>query len=827
MALSTITGLRARNPNKSEDSSLSEHLPWMVHVTPSLVLCKDGGLLAAYEFIGVDVDEDNVQRHEQAIVEMQSSMDKLDERYYMWFVTDKRLKTEPEQWDSMESNPVTAILEEQLRATYRSKQVYTLKTHLFVLFVGETGVYAFMENVRRKMSDEGQTFFASIVTSLNPANNVRSAVLHDARQLDGNVAIMEETLASYVATHSVAHFGRLTGWELDNALHLMASPTLDHNASISPAPSSMLDATLASADTRFGREIFAVNGSNRSMYGTIISMNGYPGQMAAFNKLLSVPAEFRLTHVLRCMSYDQARATVDEHARYYRMSQSTLGQRVAAFLQQRDPEVDPGKADLYGECVEAMRRQAAESLGFSMHSTSLTVYAESAQAVQTLMARVVRDVGGLPHIRERLGMKAAFLSALPGVWAHNKRLMLANNEIISNALPTTTVLPGSAQSDHLSEIYSRPMPSLATFTSKFGTEVHFDPFVKQVGHALLVMPTGGGKTTFVNYCLAAFARYPDAQVIIFDRDHSCRILTHLVGGTHVDLRQGLSFNPMKHIRESDIDRVQAREFIIRRIEEGGETLSSQDRADIYDTIKSIAMAPTQEASLNTIWSLLPSKIQTKLHEWVESGPFGYFGSKEDQLSFASWTCIEMREIMRVDRLGRAFLDHAFNTISRSLDGRPTFIYVEEASFALNNPAFLAGIDEWLKTFRKKNAFVWLTVQSPESVSGVDSEAIRATLTDNIPNILLGYNRKLESHRELYRKMFGLTDDQVSMIGKLRPQRDYLRIAGNTTRILGTNFSKEILALVRSEAKFQQMLDEHLQSGSRTWRDDYLKAAIRS
>ena len=178
-------------------------------------------------------------------------------------------------------------------------------------------------------------------------------------------------------------------------------------------------------------------------------------------------------------------------------------------------------------------------------------------------------------------------------------------------------------------------------------------------------------------------------------------------------------------------------------------------------------------------------------------------------------------------MGRAFLDHAFNTISRSLDGRPTFIYVEEASFALNNPAFLAGIDEWLKTFRKKNAFVWLTVQSPESVSGVDSEAIRATLTDNIPNILLGYNRKLESHRELYRKMFGLTDDQVSMIGKLRPQRDYLRIAGNTTRILGTNFSKEILALVRSEAKFQQMLDEHLQSGSRTWRDEYLKAAIRS
>jgi type IV secretion system protein VirB4 len=110
--------------------------------------------------------------------------------------------------------------------------------------------------------------------------------------------------------------------------------------------------------------------------------------------------------------------------------------------------------------------------------------------------------------------------------------------------------------------------------------------------------------------------------------------------------------------------------------------------------------------------------------------------------------------MKVDRLGRAFLDHAFTSISRMLTGKPTFIYVEEASFALSNPAFLAGIDEWLKTFRKKNAFVWLTVQSPESVTGVDSEAIRATLTDNIPNILLGANPKLESHRTLYRQIFG-------------------------------------------------------------------------
>ncbi|MBS3912824.1 MAG: conjugal transfer protein TraC [Hydrogenophaga sp.] len=826
MTAAAFSRVRARSPLTGDDGRLSEHLPWMVHVTPDMVLCKDGSLLAAFEFEGVDIDEDSQYRLMQAYKEMQQSMDKLDERFYLWFVTDKRLKTEPEKWEELATNEVVTLLEDLRRRTYESKAVYTLKTYVFISYTGDTGVYAFMENVRRKMSEDGASFGKAVLTSLNPSSNVRSAVLHDARQLDSNIEIAQESMAAYVATHTVARFKRLTGWELDSALLRMAAPTLTNECRVEPRPSSMLDATLATADVKIGREVFAVQGTNRTLYGTMVSLSGYPGNIESMTKLMAAQAEFRLVHVLHCMSYDHARAIVDEHARYYRMTQSTLSQRVAAFLRGVEPEVDPGKADLYAECVEAMRRQTAEQLGFSLHSTSITFFGESAQAAQQACSAVLKEIGGLPNIRERIGLKAALLSTIPGQWAHNQRLMLANNEIVSHMLPMCSVFPGDRASTHLSEVYSRPMPPLATFTSRFGTEVNFDPFVKQVGHALLVMPTGGGKTTFVNYCLAHFSRYPDAQVVIFDRDYSCRIITNLVGGTHLDLKRGMRLNPMAHIRRGELEQVQAREFIIRRVEESGERLTAADRADIFDKIKAVADSEHQEASLNTVWSLLSSDIQVKLHEWVEQGPYGYFGSDVDQLSLAKWTCIEMKEIMKVDRLGRAFLDHAFSSISRMLTGKPTFIYVEEASFALSNPSFLAGIDDWLKTFRKKNAFVWLTVQSPESVTGVDSESIRATLTDNIPNILLGANPKLESHRALYKQMFGLTDDQVSMIGSLRPQRDYLRIAGNICRVLRTNFGQDTLALIRSEPKFQDLLDRLKEEGDPNWRASYIKQAQR-
>ena len=246
---------------------------------------------------------------------------------------------------------------------------------------------------------------------------------------------------------------------------------------------------------------------------------------------------------------------------------------------------------------------------------------------------------------------------------------------------------------------------------------------------------------------------------------------------------------------------------------------------IYETISMLANSQAREISLNAVVSVLPRQIQAKLHEWVNGGPYSFFGGVEDRMSLSDWTCIEMREIMKVDRLSRAFLDHAFSTITRKLTGRPTFIYVEEASFALNNPSFLEGLDEWLKTFRKKNAFVWLTVQSPESVTGTDIEKIRATLTDNVPNIILGFNPRLEQHREVYKHYFGLSDDQVSMIARLRPRRDYLRIADHICRILRTNFDDHVLALIRSEPRYQQLLDQHRVSGDPDWRVNYIKEAL--
>jgi type IV secretion system protein VirB4 len=287
----------------------------------------------------------------------------------------------------------------------------------------------------------------------------------------------------------------------------------------------------------------------------------------------------------------------------------------------------------------------------------------------------------------------------------------------------------------------------------------------------------------------------------------------------------MRLNPFSTLRDGEIGKIQAREFLLRRIAEAGDKVTAEDRQEIYRVLDNVAQS-SQDLCLSTIWTLMPRHLQTLLSEWVKGGPFGYFDSVDDDFSLSSWTCIEMREIMGVERLSRAFLDHMLTSITRNLTGKPTLIYLEEASFLLNNPAFLDAIDGWLKTFRKLNAMVWMTVQSPESVSGVDSERIRATLADNVPNLVLGYNPRLENHRDLYRTMFGMTHEQINMIGELTPKRDYLRVFNGQCKTMRTHFDEHTLAYLRSEPVYQDLFDQAQAMGGEDWREWYIQQALK-
>jgi type IV secretion system protein VirB4 len=328
-----------------------------------------------------------------------------------------------------------------------------------------------------------------------------------------------------------------------------------------------------------------------------------------------------------------------------------------------------------------------ESLGWVQHAFTVTVMEE---AVNSLEKRVneVRTVNTASFIRERFGLKAWFFLTIPGYWHTQKRLNLINVELLADCTPMITVGAGLPKSQFLSEVYDKPMPAMSVFRTTLGTSFSFiNPHVGQTGHALLVMPSGGGKTTFVNFCITQFQRYPDAQVVIFDRDWSYRIITGLVGGTHIDIRdKPLRLNHMAAIRQGPDGMRWSREFLVRIIADGGLKSTHEDRKTIAEKLPQLAESGA-ELSLSRVAHVLPTHLHTALQEWLGEGPFGFFDSTENDLQLSNWTCIEMQRFMSIDRMARAFMDHAFRVLSGRLGAKPTFIYIEEASFLLNNPLF--------------------------------------------------------------------------------------------------------------------------------------------
>ena len=807
---------------------MAEILPWLCLASHDWMLCKDGSLLAGFEYSAADVDNLSSQKLNSILIETQRAIDTLDERYYIWFVVDKRKdgNFKKHKFENLAAN----ILEEGISKGYQSGEIYRLTFKMYVLYTGETGLYAYMENVRRLVNEDGMGMVKALLTSLNPSQLGNAAVLHDARQLDSNLRVAEEGLKKFISTFGQVKLNRFEGWDLENALIQSANLTLESTTSYKLKPGTLLDGAASMSEIKFGREAVSVRGPNKSVLIANISMTGYPAVTASreIESILSMQAEYRITHVIKCLGKEGSKKMVDETTRYYEMTQSTFLQRALAKLTNSKPQPSQGKVDLYNECLKAQSRLVTEDLGWVYHALTITLIEQSVQELEKRVNDVTRSLNTITFIRERMGLKSSFESMLPGAWKNQKRLLPISSEIACDCIPLITIGKGNSNSPYMTQLYAEEMPSLLTTRTRFNTTYHFNPHVGQLGHALVVMPSGNGKTTFVNFCLSQFGRYPKSRVIIFDRDWSCRIMTGLSGGKHIDItNQKVRLNPMVAIKEGPEGRLWAREFILRIIEEGGQKTTAEDRNLLDEKISQLAQSESP-VSLSTVAHVMPSHLHTALQEWLGDRPYGMFDAEEDDLSLSMWTCVEMKPLMATPRLARAFLDHCFRVLSKQLgesSSTPTFIYLEEASFLLNNETFIGALDDWLKTFRKKNGFVWMTIQSPQSVSGIDDEKIRATITDNIPNLILGYNEKLENHRSLYRSMFAMTDDQIDMIGKLKPMRDYLQVSNGECRVLTTNFTPEMLAVLRSESPYQDMFTKAIESGEENWREWYVQQAI--
>jgi type IV secretion/conjugal transfer VirB4 family ATPase len=367
-------------------------------------------------------------------------------------------------------------------------------------------------------------------------------------------------------------------------------------------------------------------------------------------------------------------------------------------------------------------------------------------------------------------------------------------------MPVSAVWAGPESNRHLRA------PSLMLAQTRGSTPFRLDLFVDDVGHTLIVGPTGSGKSVLLATLALQFRRFIGAQVVLFDKGKSARAAALAMDGTALDLALDgdLAFQPLK-----DIDRPGALGFaldwVLGLLANEKVAVTPDVKDAIWTALQSLASAPATERTLTGLAVLVQSnKLSQALHPYTLEGPYGrLLDGATDTLALGDVMHFEMDGLMQVKPLVLPVLTYLFHRLEARFDGRPTLLVLDEAWVFLDDPLFAARIREWLKTLRKKNVAV---VFATQSLADIERSSIAPALLESCPTrIFLPNDRAIEPQASAVYERFGLNARQIEIIARAAPKRDYYAQTARGNRQFELGLGPIALALAAAGSPDDQRL----------------------
>ncbi len=348
--------------------------------------------------------------------------------------------------------------------------------------------------------------------------------------------------------------------------------------------------------------------------------------------------------------------------------------------------------------------------------------------------------------------------------------------------------------------------------------------VNDTGHTAIFGPTGSGKSVALGTIAVNFRAIPDGQVFFFDKGYSACVLTHALGGQHLDLGEDeVPLQPLAGI-DDPTDRMQVQELLESSLELHGVKLIPTQRKALWRALELVGEGPVKQRTIsNLVTQVQDAQLRDGLGAFSLAGPLGRFlDADQDVLLAGSFVTFELETLMGMGpKVVVPVLMYLFHRISQRLDGRPTLIILDEAWIMLANSVFGAKIEEWLRTLRKKNAAVILATQS---LAELASSPHRDVILESCPTKLYLPNPEAKNavSRELYRR-FGLTDRQTDIVAEATPKRHYYYVSPLGRRLFQFALGPAAFAFIGAGAKddvfaCRQMMREY----GNTWAAEWLR-----
>jgi len=354
-------------------------------------------------------------------------------------------------------------------------------------------------------------------------------------------------------------------------------------------------------------------------------------------------------------------------------------------------------------------------------------------------------------------------------------------------------------------------PPLLFGKTEGSTPFRFSLHVGDVGHTLVVGPTGAGKSVLLGVMALQFRRYAGSQVFAFDFGGSIRAAALAMGGDWHDLGGDLtegvdasvSLQPLARVHDVS-ERAWAGDWLSAILIREGVPITPDVKEHLWSALTSLASAPVEERTITGLTVLLQSNdLKQALRPYCVGGPYGRLLDAEiEHLGSASVQAFEIEGLVGTGA-APAVLSYLFHRIGDRLDGSPTLLIIDEGWLALDDNAFAGQLREWLKTLRKKNASVIFATQS---LSDIDNSGIAPAIIESCPTrLLLPNERAIEPQITAIYRRFGLNDRQIEILARSTPKRDYYCQSRRGNRLFELGLSEVGLALAAASSKTDQSL----------------------
>lgn len=773
---------------------LADHLPWAALVGPGIVLNKDGSFQRSFRFRGPDLESATEAELVGICARANNALKRLGSGWALFFEAER---VEALGYPASRfPDAASWLVDEERRAAFEGKVAHFESLyHLTLLFIplpdGQARAEsAFVESHHQKGERNWRQELARFRDETDRVLDLLSGPMPEIRALDD-----AETLTY---------------------LHGTTSP--HRHLVVVPETPMYLDALLVDAPLTGGLEPMLGEHHLRTL--TVLGFPNLtrPGILDALNH-----QDFTYRWMTRFIPLDKAEATKTLN----RLRRQWFAKRksIAAILREvvtNEPVhlVDSDADNKALDADAALRALGGDHVGFGYLTTTVTVTDKDHQAAAEKLRAVERIINGLGFttIRESVNAVEAWLGSLPGHVYANVRQPLVHTLNLAHLMPLSSVWAGPATNEHIAEATGQAAPPLLVAETSGSTPFRLSTHVDDVGHMLIVGPTGAGKSVLLALIALQFRRYADAQVYVFDKGNSARAATLAMGGGHHALGADgtLSFQPLRDIGDQAA-RSWAAEWIANLITHENVTATPEVKEAIWSALTSLTTAPAQERTLTGLSLLLQSNaLKSALMPYTLDGPFGrLLDADDDRLALSDVQCFETEELMHQQSAVLPVLTYLFHRLEKRFDGRPTLLILDEAWVYLDNPLFAARIREWLKVLRKKNVSVIFATQSLADISG---STIAPAIIESCPQrIFLPNDRAVEPQARTAYERFGLNERQIELIARATPKRHYYLQSRRGNRLIELGLGPIAVALCgasgpANQALIDGILSEHGREG---------------